>query len=493
MALTPSEAVMDWPRRVAAAEAAARAGRPALAVTELRPALTGRGAPVEALRGLMAVASAAGDRDTACAAAHRLTQLNPGSAVAEHNLAARLGEAGRMADSEAAARRAFAKGGKAPETWLVLARALQGQGRLDDADTAFATALRLRPTYLDAWRDRAQLAWMRSTDPAQVLAILQPLRVAAGGDPTAMAFLANVLRQTVGPRAAYDSLQAWRGPPSAMLEFAAATAAANFDMTTALQRHRSAVALAPTDPAMRLGWCGALIATGGAEEAERGLQDHLLRDPDDRYARGLLEMARRELQRPEALTGADYGRRVRSSRLGEGLGDQRSDWLARVAAALRALHPFQGHPFDQSVLNGAQSAIDPRAAGNPDIDLLFREISTAVDAYIADAGERKPWRIDGAWSVRLREGGRHVDHVHPKGWISSAVYIDLPPAIGGGAREGWLRFGAGRFGLFQQPALHWVQPEPGNLVLFPSEFWHGTEPFKGGGDRLTVAFDVVPA
>jgi len=33
--------------------------------------------------------------------------------------------------------------------------------------------------------------------------------------------------------------------------------------------------------------------------------------------------------------------------------------------------------------------------------------------------------------------------------------------------------------------------EPARLALFPSVFWHGTRPFDDG-ERLTVAFDVVP-
>ena len=37
-----------------------------------------------------------------------------------------------------------------------------------------------------------------------------------------------------------------------------------------------------------------------------------------------------------------------------------------------------------------------------------------------------------------------------------------------------------------------VRPEVGQLVLFPSYFWHGTLPFHSAQPRLTVAFDVVP-
>ena len=33
---------------------------------------------------------------------------------------------------------------------------------------------------------------------------------------------------------------------------------------------------------------------------------------------------------------------------------------------------------------------------------------------------------------------------------------------------------------------------PGRLVLFPSWFWHRTLPFAQAGERISVAFDVMP-
>lgn len=93
--------------------------------------------------------------------------------------------------------------------------------------------------------------------------------------------------------------------------------------------------------------------------------------------------------------------------------------------------------------------------------------------------------------MRLRAGGRHIDHVHPQGWISSAFYVDLPRATDIDDRAGWLCFGSpgigDRHGMGPE---YWVKPEPGHLVLFPSYFWHGTQPFEASGDRLTIAFDL---
>jgi uncharacterized protein (TIGR02466 family) len=104
------------------------------------------------------------------------------------------------------------------------------------------------------------------------------------------------------------------------------------------------------------------------------------------------------------------------------------------------------------------------------------------------------YRFQGAWSVKLRPGGgRHVDHLHPEGWLSSALYIDLPEAVQGEGKQGWIKFG--QPGVPTEAKLgpeHYVKPEPGLLVLFPSYMWHGTMPFEGSENRLTIAFDLVP-
>jgi hypothetical protein len=97
--------------------------------------------------------------------------------------------------------------------------------------------------------------------------------------------------------------------------------------------------------------------------------------------------------------------------------------------------------------------------------------------------------------VRLRRSGYHTNHVHPRGWISSACYIELPESMSDATSpQGILRFGEPS--IATTPPLHAeyaVKPGVGMLVLFPSYFWHGTVPFASDQPRLTVAFDVVPA
>jgi hypothetical protein len=180
----------------------------------------------------------------------------------------------------------------------------------------------------------------------------------------------------------------------------------------------------------------------------------------------------------------------------------RSQFVSDVAAALRARHRFKTHPFRQSLRHGSQvpSIFDLEA---PVLDAFRQALDAPIRAYMAGLGPgRDPmrrrntgrYRFRGAWSVRLRPGGLHANHVHGEGWISSAGYLELPDAVGRDGSQGCIRFGEP--GIATRPPLppeHEVVPRAGMLVLFPSYMWHGTVPFAGTQSRLTAAFDIVPA
>jgi tetratricopeptide (TPR) repeat protein len=179
--------------------------------------------------------------------------------------------------------------------------------------------------------------------------------------------------------------------------------------------------------------------------------------------------------------------------------------LEQLAAALRSLHVAKGEYLDQSVRGGTQTDGPLFCRIDPVIQQLRSAVVGAVQDYSAHLApidsnhpllrhrrDRKV-RFSGSWSVRLRSGGRHSNHVHPQGWISSALYVALPRKSAGEPEDaGWLTLG--------QPDEHldlklepWrkIQPKAAQLVLFPSWMWHGTVPFAQG-ERLTVAFDVRP-
>ena len=494
----------DWSTAIAAAKADLADGRPDLAAARLEPLVRHPGAPVEAVR-LCADALRRLNRTAAALPLlERLVRAHPASAVAEHNLAAALGDLGDVLEAAAAARRALDKGGTAPETWLVLGRALQGLGRLAEAEAALRRSLDLRPAQLEARRDLAQLIWMRTGDPAAAMRVFDPADAPADLHPALIALAASALLDMAGERAAWD----WLAPrlttaPGPALHLAAAKAAGGFDPALALAHARSAFEAAPGAPETSIALITALLAGGRAAEALPALDEHLRDTPFDQYAIALRHTAWRVLSDPRALGPADYAALVRGYDLAPPPAHTAGlpAWMDEAGAALGRLHACQAHPFDQSIRGGVQAPIDPRRARDPVLDAVFDALQTPVDAFIAGmAGRTDPmslraspngWDMAGAWSVRLRAGGRHTDHVHPRGWISSALHVVTPAPDA--PRAGWLRFGAARLGVgLSLEAEHWVEPRPGRVVLFPSWMWHGTQPFSGDGERMTIAFDVQP-
>ena len=141
---------------------------------------------------------AQGRHAEACAPLAQLVRLRPTSAVAEHNLAAALGDMGDAAGARGAAHRALAKGGDAPETWLVLARALVSLSRLSEAGSALAETLARRPDYADALRDQAQLVWMQGGDGKAALAPIDARLASHAATPQLAVLRAGIARDLLG-------------------------------------------------------------------------------------------------------------------------------------------------------------------------------------------------------------------------------------------------------------------------------------------------------
>jgi Flp pilus assembly protein TadD len=172
-----------------------------------------------------------------------------------------------------------------------------------------------------------------------------------------------------------------------------------------------------------------------------------------------------------------------------------------LAKTLRKLHTLSGQPLEQSLRGGTQTDGNLFTHIDPVIVQLREAIRSTVAEHVAKfpapdpahpllGPKRAPIGFAGSWSVRLHSEGFHANHVHPVGWISSALYIVLPPDIGEG-EAGILTLGEAKRPNFpiDLPPFHTIEPKPGRLALFPSYMWHGTRPF-GEGERMTVAFDV---
>ena len=102
-------------------------------------------------------------------------------------------------------------------------------------------------------------------------------------------------------------------------------------------------------------------------------------------------------------------------------------------------------------------------------------------------------RID-IWSVIMERGGHELPHLHAEAWLSGVYYARIPPSVTAAANggSGWIGFGRPPdiFPLPQPAAIHWLRPEAGKMLLFPSYLFHETVPLAGDDQRISLAFDI---
>ncbi|WP_292079905.1 MULTISPECIES: putative 2OG-Fe(II) oxygenase [Brevundimonas] len=486
--------------RVEGAKALAAAGRMNAALAMLAPIAQQADAPWQALSVQADLMKRVGRLEESAALSQRLVAVRPRSVPAWHNLASTLGDLGRVPEAEVACRAAMSIGGDAPETWLVLARALQAQSRFDEAEDAYRKALLRRPGYGDALRDLSQLIWMRDADLETACAPLDAAIAVSPATPLLRQIKAKLLEYAGEGEWAYHTLVA--GPLDGPGELAAAQACLTWDPLGALDHANRAAALAGGEvPAIMVTQAECLLALGQAEAALVTIETLRGREPLNQHVLAFQATAWRMLGDVRYGRLYDYDAFVRPYRLEAPDGWASLEaYLVDLAKALHDLHTLKNHPVGQSLRGGSQTSASLAQSENPAIRAFFQAIDKPIRDYMAALGQgddplrarnTDDYRIQGSWSVRLKPNGFHADHIHSNGWLSAACHIELPPAVQGERREGWLRFGAPP-GLPSLAAEHYVQPRPGTLVLFPSYMWHGTQPFGGEASRLTLAFDVVP-
>jgi uncharacterized protein (TIGR02466 family) len=446
--------------------------------------------------------------EEALKANEQATRLYPASGVAWHNLAATLGDMGRGPAAKAAAEEAFRRGLDVAETWSVYARALLAVGELDEAEAAYIQALQRQRNNLEISAEFANVIWMRRGDMAMAQGALDGA-FRAGGAPGPLLIAKAKLYEAAGDAGAAANLLAQgveRLPSDVPVMLAAAQAAVETGALGAAQRFVGmALQAAPDRPEVLNQASIVHLAAGRADEALQTARRGLAIDPDNQSLWGWAATAARVVGDPLHDTLCDYETVVRSYQIEAPAGWASLEaYLADLAAALDRMHPYTLHPFHQSIRHGSQTMQPLLGSDDPVIRAFFQAIDKPIREHMAQLGQGADvlrrrntgaYHFDGAWSVSLKPGGFHKDHFHPQGWLSSAFYVETPDrALDIGDRQGWIRFGRPPIKL--DPPLdagHYVRPQPGRLVLFPSYMWHGTEPFTTDEKRLTLAFDVVPA
>ena len=181
------------------------------------------------------------------------------------------------------------------------------------------------------------------------------------------------------------------------------------------------------------------------------------------------------------------------------------DFMTKLKLALLDKHGTEHQPLDQSVMGGTQTM--GRLLSEPEtvIQDFKRVLEQRIDEYLSrlPKDSNHPFtkrntgrfKFSGSWSVRLKSGGFHINHVHPEGWLSCCTYIDLPDNLDpfDPLKAGWVKFGETSLNLQNREQIGAeICPRIGLCVIFPSFFWHGTNSFESEQHRLTIPCDIMP-
>jgi tetratricopeptide (TPR) repeat protein len=458
----------------------------------------------EAWKELGVALRALGRLEESEAAYRRSLELKPDYTVARHNLGALLSQQRRPEEALEQLDAAAAAGLKARELHVNRARALTELTRFEEAERALGVALAMAPADEQAQVMLAKLRFMVGQD--DFARDLRAVVAQRPGDARLQLAHASLLReagQFEQAQEAFEAAIAAGGPHTGLLTGLALTLHESGRPEEALEPARRALQAAPEDRAASSCLQAVLLSLGRPDEAWPLIESIRERDPSNQAHVAMQATAARLLGDPAYEQLYDYERFVRPYTLEpppgwRSIGEFNRDLLAVLAER----HRFAAHPLDQSLRFGTQTArsllTDPDPTIRAFLELLREPIADmrgrldpVPDHPLLGRNQGESVLV-GCWSVRLRRGGYHVNHVHPEGWLSSAYYVYTPADVTDrDAQSGWLKFGEPRFPVPGAPPARMIQPEAGKLVLFPSYMWHGTTPITTDEPRVTIAFDVI--
>lgn len=459
---------------------------------------------------LAAIEQKRGDAAAAIAACRAGLRHQPAAPRLLYSLAQLLRQECEFPEAAGAYESARINGFEAPDLYRNQAEALLEAGDMERAlDCANAGVARY-PQDPVLQRTRARLYWEAGAegDPTGMLA------QAAQRYPTNAALwetlgqLLNRLGRQDECRAAVAEAFARGCPDTPGIRLLEALAAVHDGPAAqATEKFSRLIAKYPRHVGCKLGFAEHLLSSGDPAHAEKLCAEVLDLNRYDQLAWAYRGTAWQLLGDPRGAWLMDYERMVKpvAVPVPDSFAD-RAGFFHEVQQCLEAMHRTKAHPIEQTLRGGTQTNGHLFRHKHVLLRVLEQQIRLAVGSVLAEFPEdpqhpfwgRRPGSpggdsvvFSGAWSVRLSSEGFHTNHMHPEGWISSALYIALPDETGqGDDHAGHIQFGV-PLGM-ELPPQRIVRPQVGTLVLFPSYMWHGTVPFVSQQPRITVAFDLVP-
>jgi uncharacterized protein (TIGR02466 family) len=163
--------------------------------------------------------------------------------------------------------------------------------------------------------------------------------------------------------------------------------------------------------------------------------------------------------------------------------------LKELKLYLLSLHEIKNEFIMQSIRDGSQTE------GNlfhRNVSILNKVKTLFMEALQMSCEKRGlPYSgiLNGAWSILMNEGGKHVNHIHSEGTYSACFYVSIPNVCKEQG-NGWFKCGGANISqAFIDDDDYYIEPMENRLVIFPSHLTHGTNLLSGTEQRLTLAFD----
>jgi uncharacterized protein (TIGR02466 family) len=179
---------------------------------------------------------------------------------------------------------------------------------------------------------------------------------------------------------------------------------------------------------------------------------------------------------------------------------------ARGALALTLANALAAHFAELAVRDNSSSpSLSHTEMLRPQDSPLFGDAALQILPKLTEFGallfgERIGWSIKEMWVNVLDTGGRQAMHNHANSFISGVVYLTQVHA---GSETVFMKSLGGTDFVFKNDhanttagpynADKWTSPnpEPGDMVLFPSYLMHAVPP-NTGERRISLSFNAIP-
>jgi tetratricopeptide (TPR) repeat protein len=472
------------------------------------------------------------DAAEAVALIQRSLEVDPENPQAFDHLGTALLEDGKPRDSIAAFERALEMAPNFAECWFNLGNAYETAQQMPNALNAYKKAIALDPNYAPAHANLGSVYVDLRVFSDAVVTLEKALTLDPELGP-AWISRGNALRALGQPENAissYERAMAIDGEDPAVH---CLIADCHHDMEQhdkALPHYRRAVEIDPDCADAFIGASFCEIQHGDLTAAETSLDAALAVSPGNRRAMAYktiaLDLAGRH-DEARKLTDIKRDLKVTALPVPEGYVDL-ATFNRDLAQATRTNDRLTTDTENKSTRGGADlvlmfkdvlgrtgsqdapnydtldtGAIAGRANADPIVS-FFGSLRPLVDSYLKKLESRachphfaeipSHYQIT-SWATILDTGGRQLPHIHPSAWMSGVYYVELPENVSAedDEQEGWIIFGGSGYGLPEcDVRLMKIPPAEGQLIFFPGYFFHRTIPFHSSGQRISIAFDVIP-